>query len=115
MTLKQLVFLRNDLKNYGKGALIAQACHATTSATFTYIKNEDTINYLKNINDMTKIILKIKNTDIDELVESLRKYNIDFIEWKEPPENIITCIATRPFVLDNYLDLKTYLTKYKLY
>jgi peptidyl-tRNA hydrolase len=115
MVLKQIVFLRSDLKNYGKGALIAQACHATTYATFKYTNHPDTIEYLKNITEMTKIILKITSEDITDLSDALNASYVDFVEWRESPEDIVTCLCTRPFVLDDYPDLRLFILRFKLF
>lgn len=115
MALKQIVFLRSDLKNYSKGALITQACHATTYATFKYINYPDTMEYLKNITEMTKIILKITSEDITDLSSALNASHVDFVEWRELPEDIVTCLCTRPFMLEDYPDLRQFILRFKLF
>ncbi|TBU09633.1 hypothetical protein CWI36_0013p0010 [Hamiltosporidium magnivora] len=49
----------NDLKNFSKGALIAQACHASVSAIITYKNDLDNQLYISDLNNMTKVILKV--------------------------------------------------------
>lgn len=115
MLPRQIIFLRNDLKSFGKGALVAQACHASTAATFTYLSHPDTKLYLERMAEMTKVVLKITGQDIEELTSELRSNEIDFIEWRESLDEGITCVSTRPFVLSSYPVLEKYLLKFKLF
>lgn len=115
MPIKQYVFLRGDLQGFKKGSLIAQACHAVTYATFTYLSHPKTQEYLEHITDMHKVILRITESDIHELSNALRSENIEFVQWVERPENIITCLATRPMTLEDHPDLVTFFYKYKLF
>ncbi|TBU02421.1 hypothetical protein CWI37_0486p0010 [Hamiltosporidium tvaerminnensis] len=57
--ITQYILLRNDLKNFSKGALIAQACHASVSAIITYKNDLDNQLYISDLNNMTKVILKV--------------------------------------------------------
>lgn len=58
MTIVQYILLRNDL-NFSKGALIAQACHSSVYSIERYRDHPDTIEYLRNIRLMTKVVLKV--------------------------------------------------------
>lgn len=115
MTLKQYIFLRSDLKDFNKGALVAQACHATTYATFTYLAHQDTQEYLNNMAEMHKVVLKISGHNLGELVEALDLFKIEYVEWVESPENVVTCICTRPFSPEEYPELLVYMRKYRLF
>ncbi|KAI5179457.1 hypothetical protein PAEPH01_2647, partial [Pancytospora epiphaga] len=115
MTLKQYILLRNDLKEFSKGALIAQACHAVSYATTSFISHPDTVAYIEDIKNMRKVILKIRETDIQEICSVFIENEVDFVVWVEMPEDIMTCVATRPIDLDLFPSVLVYLQKYKLF
>lgn len=93
----QYIALRSDLK-WPKGALIAQSCHATAAVIHLYYNDKQTIDYLKNIDSMHKIVLGINSeSDLTELSRSLEKNDIKFKLWIEQPENVPTCLATKPY------------------
>lgn len=115
MVLRQYVFLRNDLKSFGRGALVAQACHATTSATFRYLEHGDTQEYLRNMAEMHKVVLKIGGDDIEGLTEALNASGIEYVAWRESPEDVVTCLCTRPFTLEEYPELLSYMRRFKLF
>lgn len=109
----QYLFVVSDIKSIKKGSLIAQACHASIKAIHVYIDEVDTKEYLNSINNMTTVVLKIKCEDIPNILSSL--IELDLVEWTEQPENIVTCIALRPYKiqeLDQYMD---FIRKFKLY
>lgn len=112
----QYIFLRTDLKTFGRGSLVAQACHACVKAINVYKDHIDTINYLKAIENMHKVVLKIDSNNMQELKELLDKNHIQFVEWIEQPENIVTSISTRPIDVDCLgLDIKKLFSNFKLY
>ena len=58
----QYVVVRSDLcKTLGwpVGALVAQACHASTAAIHMFYEHEDTKKYLSDLDNMHKIILSV--------------------------------------------------------
>ena len=58
----QYVLVRSDLcKTLGwpVGALVAQACHASTAAIHMFYEHEDTKKYLSDLDNMHKIILSV--------------------------------------------------------
>lgn len=113
--IRQIIFLRTDLKQFGRGAMVAQACHASVYAIFRYRNNPQTEEYLLNIADMTKVVLKIREEEMHGLKEALGRDGVDFCVWIEKPEDTVTCIATRPFVLEEHPPLQAYLQRFKLY
>ncbi|KAI4291349.1 hypothetical protein PAPHI01_0623 [Pancytospora philotis] len=115
MTIKQYIFLRTDLKDLKKGALVAQACHAAVCATVTYQEHQETRQYLEDMSSMHKIILRIAGQDIDALSEALNRAAVDFIAWREQPEDVVTCVSTRPVDLDKHEGLEQYFRRHKLY
>ncbi|KAL6122691.1 hypothetical protein NUSPORA_00220 [Nucleospora cyclopteri] len=110
----QFIFVRSDL-NLSKGALIAQACHATTKAIHQFYDKSNTIDYLKDIDNLTKIILRIKENDIKLTHEICEKNNIFYCDWIEQPENILTAIATAPTQENDEYSFKKIFSKFKLF
>ena len=95
-TLVQYVVVRKDLK-WPAGALIAQACHATTAAIWAHRDHVDTIAYCTNADDMHKIVLSAESaSSLDDLASALSNAGVGHRRWIEQPENIVTCVASRP-------------------
>lgn len=111
--ITQYIFLVSDLKSIKKGALIAQACHSAIKAIELFRSNSDTQLYLKSLDTMTTVILKIKKEDILEIKETLS--SLDIVEWIEQPENIITCLALRPYNLVDLQDYLSFIKKFSLF
>ena len=60
--LVQYVVVRKDLVKVLKwptGALIAQACHACTAVMHMFYQDENTQQYLKDLDRMHKVILEV--------------------------------------------------------
>lgn len=93
----QYIAIRSDLK-WPKGALIAQACHATLAAVHLNYQDSETKDYLKNLDSMHKICVGVlSQSDLVKLSETLAENDINHKLWIEQPENIPTCIATKPY------------------
>lgn len=63
-SLVQYVLLRSDLlKDLGWsiGALVAQACHASSAALHIFREDEYTINYLNDLDNMHKVVLEVSS------------------------------------------------------
>ncbi|XP_059058651.1 putative peptidyl-tRNA hydrolase PTRHD1 [Achroia grisella] len=112
----QYVLLRSDLlKDLGWsiGALVAQACHASTAALHLYKDDEHTIQYLNDLDNMHKVVLEVPNEDsLKKAAEKLKENSIDYKLWTEQPENIPTCLAIKPYPKEA---IKKFVGKYKLY
>ena len=97
----QYVIVRSDLiktLSWPVGALIAQACHASTAAIHLYYHHEDTIAYLSDLDNMHKIVLEVKSEEeLGKLGQKLTDSQIDHKMWVEQPENFPTCLAVRPY------------------
>ncbi|KAF4715234.1 peptidyl-tRNA hydrolase domain-containing protein 1 [Perkinsus olseni] len=99
--LLQYIVVRKDLmkdkKVWNQGAIIAQACHASTAAIFETINDADTAKYLSDIDNMTKCILKADDeATLQQLSQELTTAKIAHKLWIEQPENIPTALATAP-------------------
>jgi len=112
----QYVIVRSDLcKTLGwpVGALLAQACHATTAVIHQFYEHQDTKHYLEDLDNMHKIVLCVKNEDdMKSLHVKLTEAEIDHKLWIEQPENFPTCLAVRPYVKD---EVQKHFKKLKLF
>ncbi|XP_069461779.1 putative peptidyl-tRNA hydrolase PTRHD1 [Ambystoma mexicanum] len=113
--LVQYVVVRGDLQRalaWPLGALVAQACHAATAVIHLHYTHPHTSAYLQDLDRMHKVILEAPDeATLAALADTLKQENIDHKVWIEQPENIVTCIALRPYPKD---DVHRYLKKLKL-
>lgn len=101
MSLTIFVIVRRDLLKelqWPVGAVISQACHAVSAVLWSYRDHPATIEYMADMDRMHKVTLEVKNeAQLRKLADTLKQFQIDFVEWKEQPENTSTAIATRPY------------------
>ncbi|CAL7937423.1 unnamed protein product [Xylocopa violacea] len=113
--LVQYVVVRGDLlKTMGWpiGAVIAQACHACTAVTHLFYNDSYTQAYLANLDVMHKVVLEVPDeTSLNDLCLKLLNEDIHHKLWIEQPENISTCLATKPYPKNK---VQSYFKKYKL-
>ncbi|KAL9439832.1 hypothetical protein AB3S75_018658 [Citrus x aurantiifolia] len=99
--LVQYVVLRRDLIDaWPLGSVVTQGCHASVSAIWSHKDDPHTLQYCspQNINSMHKVTLEVKGeTQIVNLSEKLNAGGIAHKLWIEQPENIPTCLATKPY------------------
>ncbi|KXS17720.1 peptidyl-tRNA hydrolase II [Gonapodya prolifera JEL478] len=96
------IVLRKDLvksKGWNTGSVIAQACHASTTAL--WLNREDPVvqEYMRDAESGSthKVVLEVKDaTHLSKLASNLDTLGIRYHTWTEQPENIPTCIATLP-------------------
>jgi len=97
----QYIVVRSDLVktlSWPLGALIAQACHASTAVMHEFYDHEDTKSYLSELDSMHKVVLEVKCEDeLKKLGDKLTEGAIDHKMWIEQPENFPTCLAVRPY------------------
>ncbi|KAJ0178401.1 hypothetical protein K1T71_006224 [Dendrolimus kikuchii] len=99
-SIVQYVLLRSDLYKelgWSIGALVAQACHASTAVLHLY---KNTMKYLNDFDNMHKVVLDIPKNSIDHKL------------WIEQPKYIPTCLAIKPYPKDI---VKKYVGKFQLY
>ncbi|VDM30446.1 unnamed protein product [Hydatigera taeniaeformis] len=100
-TLVQYIVVRSDLKaslSWSLGAVIAQACHASTAALQKFAEHEDTRAYVADLENMHKVVLGVSDeVKLAFLSQRLEGEHIDFVLWREQPENILTALALRPY------------------
>eukprot|EP00053_Salpingoeca_punica_P005450 m.54375 g.54375 ORF g.54375 m.54375 type:complete len:187 (-) comp13246_c0_seq1:432-992(-) len=95
----QHVIVRTDLTgpNWSAGSIITQCCHASVAAITLHMEDELVVAYLQDMARMHKVVVEVKSeAALAEIARKLREANIVFHEWIEQPENIPTCIATKP-------------------
>lgn len=92
----QYIVVRTDL-NWNSGALMAQACHACVASVVSTWDEPNTKEYVKDLNNMHKIILKADNLNVlTECEAKLTEINVKSHMWIEKPEGVITCLAVSP-------------------
>lgn len=112
----QYVVVRGDLLrelNWPVGALIAQACHAVSAVTHLFHEDEHMKAYLSDLDNMHKVVLEASDENgllsiRDKLIENQIKHKL----WIEQPENIPTCLVSKPYPKD---DIQKYFKKLKLF
>ncbi|KAL7646609.1 UNVERIFIED_CONTAM: hypothetical protein RMT77_001860 [Armadillidium vulgare] len=114
--LVQYVIVRKDLLtslSWPVGAIIAQACHATVAVTHMFYNDENMIKYLEDIDNMRKVVLSISSEQkLVSLSSQLVASNVDHKLWVEQPEDIPTCLVTKPYPKD---DVQHHFKKLKLF
>ena len=112
-TILQYVVVRSDL-GWPLGALVAQACHASSAAIAVALRNGDeaTKSYVDDLDSMHKVVLDAKDKEsLKKLEQTLKDNAIEHKLWTEQPENIYTCLATKPYAKE---DVQKYFKKFKL-
>uniref|UniRef100_A0A2P2N1U4 peptidyl-tRNA hydrolase n=1 Tax=Rhizophora mucronata TaxID=61149 RepID=A0A2P2N1U4_RHIMU len=99
--LVQYVVLRRDLiDTWPLGSVVTQGCHASVAAIWAHRDDPHTLRYCspESIESMHKVTLEVKGEpQILNLSEKLVAGGIDHKLWIEQPENIPTCLATKPY------------------
>lgn len=97
----QYVVLRRDLiDSWPLGSVVTQGCHASVSAIWAHKDDNHTIDYCSpdKIGSMHKVTLEVKGeTQLLNLSQKLISNDIAHKLWIEQPENIPTCLATKPY------------------
>ncbi|KFK25355.1 hypothetical protein AALP_AA8G102200 [Arabis alpina] len=97
----QYVVLRRDLiDSWPLGSVVTQGCHASVAAIWEFKDDPVTLQYCDplHIDSMHKVTLEVKGEiQIMNLSEKLKLGGISHKLWMEQPENIPTCIATKPY------------------
>jgi peptidyl-tRNA hydrolase len=115
MLVQYIVLNTSVMKDWPRGAIAAQACHASIAALTIFRSSIDTIQYVsaQNLPNMTTVILDCPcPQSFDQLSQQLSTQYIDHHVWFEKPENLPTAIALRPY-LKNSLDLN--IRRFKLF
>eukprot|EP01029_Cantina_marsupialis_P025056 TRINITY_DN657397_c0_g1_i1.p1 TRINITY_DN657397_c0_g1~~TRINITY_DN657397_c0_g1_i1.p1 ORF type:complete len:118 (-),score=23.02 TRINITY_DN657397_c0_g1_i1:123-476(-) len=96
----QYIVMRKDL-DWPKGPLIAQGAHASVSAIIKFQDDEDTKEYLGALESMHKVVVEAKSQlQLENTAKKLETAELKFHLWIEQPENIPTCLATKPYRRD---------------
>ncbi|XP_070533424.1 putative peptidyl-tRNA hydrolase PTRHD1 [Ptychodera flava] len=115
-SMVQYVVVRSDLLHTLKwptGAIIAQACHACTAVLHTFHSDPNVQQYTSDLDHMHKVVLEAKDEDsVRKLSDKLQEDNIDHKLWIEQPENIPTCLASKPYPKEQ---IQKYFKKFKLF
>ncbi|KAI0230276.1 putative peptidyl-tRNA hydrolase PTRHD1, partial [Lamellibrachia satsuma] len=112
----QYVVVRSDLLhtlNWPVGAVITQACHACSAVIHMFHDDPNTQAYLVDLDNMHKVVLQANDeSTLKELSRTLENESIDHKLWMEQPENVATCLATKPYRKDK---VQKYFKTFKLF
>jgi len=103
-----------SLSGWNKGAIIAQACHATAAVLMTYRDDPAVQEYCspQNLQAMTKIVLKASKEEFEGLRVGLGEAAVEHWAWVEQPDGICSAIALKPVektaVEHHFKNLKLY-------
>ncbi|XP_074656329.1 putative peptidyl-tRNA hydrolase PTRHD1 [Tubulanus polymorphus] len=115
-TIVQYVIVRSDLISVLKwptGAVIAQACHACSAVIHLFHDDPKTQEYLNDLDRMHKVILQVPDEEkLKNVAKNLTEGKIDHKLWIEQPENIATCLVTKPYLKT---DVQQYFKGLKLF
>ncbi|CAH1975636.1 unnamed protein product [Acanthoscelides obtectus] len=115
-SIVQYVIVRSDLLKelqWPVGALIAQACHAVTAATHLFYQDEHTQTYLKDLDNMHKVVLEAPDEkSLVALGQKLEENDVKHKLWIEQPENIPTCLVVKPYPKE---EVQKYFKKFELF
>ena len=119
--LVQYIILRKDLIPKGMkaskgewswGAIIAQACHASTACLHTFREDSNVKSYLSQMESMHKVILQAPDLPaLEAIVES--SGNLDRYPWIEQPENVLTAVAFKPYPKETVYPLVAHLKLFR--
>ncbi|CAO3690662.1 unnamed protein product [Rhizopus stolonifer] len=94
------IVVRKDLAKklqWPTGSVMTQACHASTAILHITRDDQNTKEYLADLDNMHKVVLETKNENsLEKLAEVLSTHQVPFKKWIEQPENIPTALATAP-------------------
>ena len=101
MVKTMYVIMRKDLSKipgWTMGSIIAQAAHNVSKLVWIHREHPIILDYMKDPNDMTKVVLSVKNENQLKLL-SLELSSAGFINeiWRENPENKDMCLVTLPY------------------
>ena len=105
--LVQYVVMRSDLIKAFKwniGGLIANGCHASIAVIADHLDDADVRAYIGRAEDegqrtqMHKVVLAVKDeAELMETASLLTRHSIVHRVWVEAPEQLPSCLATRPY------------------
>lgn len=79
-------------------SILAQAGHGCSKLIWNQRTNDRVLEYMKDPNHMTKVVLSVKNqSQLSLLEEELKAGSLQFETWTEQPENQKICLVTVPY------------------
>ena len=101
LVIVQYVVLRKDIITALKwplGAVVSQACHASTAVIAAHADDADVQRYLRDADAMHKVTLEVPDEPaLRELSATLETAGIAHKLWVEMPESVATALATKPY------------------
>jgi peptidyl-tRNA hydrolase len=106
--IQYILVISDNVVGWPMGAIVAQGCHAVTACVAKYGSLEIFKDYTaaSNIQNMRKAVLSCTLDKWMQIKTMMINGQIEFIEWYEQPENVLTAVAVVP---GSKLTLKRYL------
>ena len=107
--LVQYVVMRSDLTkslHWNVGGLIANGSHACLGAIADHLDDADVRSFLglakrpggEPLTQMHAVVLSVKDEEeLRSTAELLSQHSIAHLLWVEAPEQVTSCLATRPY------------------
>ena len=112
----QYIIVRNDVyRNQERSfnTILQHTSSAATSIIHKHYHHKNTREYLKDGDDMKKKIFQVNDIkELSTLANLLQSNSIDFRIWVKEPDNIATCLATRPYPVS---EISKYFKNVKIY
>ncbi len=99
------VYISTQSLGWTNGPMIAQACHASTAVLWQHRDHANVVEYMSDLDHMHKVVMEVKNeSQLLKVCDALDKTGILYKRWVEQPENLLTGIATIPYVREQLGD-----------
>ena len=98
LPIQYVLIITDNVAGWPLGAIVAQGCHAVTACMAKFRELPEYQEYIadENIGQMRKALLACPLAKWSEIKSRLVTEKVNFIEWYEQPENVLTSVALVP-------------------
>lgn len=98
LSIQYILIITDNVVGWPLGAIVAQGCHAVTACMAKYRNLPEYQDYIadENIGQMRKALLACTLAKWSDIKSRLEIEGVNFIEWYEQPENVLTSVALVP-------------------
>ncbi|CAL9079223.1 unnamed protein product, partial [Musa textilis] len=99
VVVQYVVFRRELIDTWPLGSVVAQGCHASHPDVLAYCSDRslDSMHKLCSTKCLNEPLTNVKGeTQLRNLANKLKKEGIDHKLWVQQPEDLPTCLTTRP-------------------
>lgn len=96
--IQYILIMTDSVADWPLGAVVAQGCHAAIACAAKYKETVEFIEYTDSpdLCTMKKIVLGCSVKEWTEIRSKCESIGIEFFEWFEEPEKILTAVAFKP-------------------